>query len=265
MTTSTIAALFGEDHGNIDQFGLSIVGGPLSGASATACGLSAGGAGVLTRKGPSLVLNEDCVLAYDDGRRVVQVVADGHHGHEASHLTVELLASIFEDSGALISPEEALAQIHPRWSDGEVVGEDGSRCTLSVVTIDRGEGVMEGVCLGDSGIFLGRMESGVRRVVPPNTFYTAPWDQGSLGIPPSASFRVPLKSGDWVVTCSDGVHECRYETPEESIGMEEFEALMSRAGRSPERFVEAALRLALTGVGGHPGGEDNIGVVASIA
>ena len=111
---------------------------------------------------------------------------------------------------------------------------------------------MEGVCLGDSGIFLGNMESGVRRVVPPNTFYTAPWDPGSHGIPPSAFFRVPVKSGDWVVTCSDGVHECRYETPEESIGMEELESLMIGAGRSPEALVEAAVRLALAGVRGHP-------------
>lgn len=265
MTTSTIAALFGEDHGSTDQFGLSIVGGPLSGASATACGLSAGSDGVLTRKGPSLVLNEDCVLAVDDGRRVIQAVADGHHGHEASHLTVELLAAIVEESGPHISPEEALAQLHPRWLEAETGGEDGSRCTLALLSIDRSEGVMEGVCLGDSGIFLGNMESGVRRVVPSNTFYTAPWDPGSHGIPPSAFFRVPVKSGDWVVTCSDGVHECRYETPEESIGMEELESLMIGAGRSPEVFVEAAVRLALAGVRGHPGGEDNIGVVASIA
>ncbi|MDB4724814.1 SpoIIE family protein phosphatase [Planctomycetota bacterium] len=265
MTTSTIAALFGEDHGSTDQFGLSVVGGPLSGTSATACGLSAGGEGVLTRKGPSLVLNEDCVLAFDDGRRVIQAVADGHHGHEASHLTVELLAAIVEESSTLLSPEEALEQLHPRWADAESKGEDGSRCTLALLTIDRGEGIMEGVCLGDSGIFLGNMESGVRRVVPPNTFYTAPWDLGSHGIPPSAYFRVPVKSGDWVVACSDGVHECRYETPEDSIGMEDLEALMIRAGRSPEVFVEAAVRLALAGVRGNSGGEDNIGVVASIA
>ena len=47
--------------------------------------------------------------------------------------------------------------------------------------------------------------------------------------------------------------------------MEDLEALMIRAGRSPEVFVEAAVRLALAGVRGNSGGEDNIGVVASIA
>ncbi len=265
MTSSTITALFGEDHGSTDQFGLSVVGGPLSGNAATACGLSAGGQGVLKRKGPSLVLNEDCVLAFDDGRRVFQAIADGHHGHQASHLTIELLAAIVEASGPVFSPEAVLEQLHPYWTEVESGGEDGSRCTLALLTIDRGEGVMEGVCLGDSGIFLGNMESGVRRVVPPNTFYTAPWDLGSHGIPQGASFRVPVQSGDWVVTCSDGVHECRYETPEDSIGMEDLEALMIRAGRSPEALVENAVRLALAGVRGNPGGEDNIGVVASIA
>lgn len=265
MTFSTITALFGEDHERTDQFGLSVVGGALSGTSATAGGLSAGGQGVLERKGPSLVLNEDCVLAYDDGRRVIQAVADGHHGHQASHLTIELVAAIVEASGTALSPEEILKQLHPRWAEAESGGEDGSRCTLALLIIDRGEGIMEGVCLGDSGIFLGNMESGVRRVVPPNTFYTAPWDPGSHGIPPSAFFRVPVKSGDWVVTCSDGVHECRYERPEDSIGMEDLEALMIRAGRSPEVFVESAVRLAIAGVRGKPGGEDNIGVVASIA
>jgi len=259
-----IAALFGEDHGTTDQFGVSVVGGPLSGASATACALSAGGEGVLARKGPSLVLNEDCVLAFDDGRRAIQVVADGHHGHEASHATVELLASILEESGPTIEPEEALARLHPLALEAELV-DDGSRCTLSLVTIDRDEGLLEGICLGDSAVFLGNMESGVRRVVPPNTFYLAPWDAGSLAIPPSAHFRLPVKSGDWVVACSDGVHECRYETPDESIGVEDLETLMIRASRRPEAFVEAAVRMALAGVHGHGGGEDNIGVVASIA
>lgn len=210
------------------------------------------------------MLNEDCALAFDDGRRVIQVVADGHHGHEASHLTVELLAAVFEDMETLISPEDALALLYPRSLEAEVEG-DGSRCTLALLNIDRSEGVLEGVSLGDSGIFLGNMESGVRRVVPPNTFYTAPWDQGSHGIPPSAYFRVPVKSGDWVVSCSDGVHECKYETPEQSIGMAELEALMIRAGRCPEAFVESAVQLALAGVRGHPGGEDNVAIVASIA
>lgn len=265
---SKIAALFGEDHGTVDAFGLTLVGGPLSGDSPTACAISAGGAGMLRRKGASPVLNEDCAFAFDDGRRVIHAIADGHHGHEASHRTVELLAAMVEGSKGLITPEEALAQLHALWLEagGEAEAEgDGSRCTLAILSIDRGEGVLEGVCLGDSGVFVGNMEAGVRRVVPPNTFYMAPWDRGSHGIPPSTHFKVPVRSGDWVLTCSDGIHECRYETPDESIGAEELESLMIRAGRSPEALVESAVMLALAGVRGHQGGEDNLALVASIA
>ncbi|MDB2576111.1 SpoIIE family protein phosphatase [Planctomycetota bacterium] len=261
---SQICALFGEDHGTVNEFALALVGGPLSGVSPTACAVGAGGDGVLTRKGPAAVLNEDCVLAFDDGRRVIHAIADGHHGHEASHSSVELVATMVEQSGGVISPDEALAQLHPLWLETKAES-DGSRCTLVVLSIDRGEGILEGFSLGDSGVFLGNMEDGVRRVVPPNTFYMAPWDPGSHGIPPSTHFRVPVRSGDWVLTCSDGIHECKYETPEESIGAKELESLMIRAGRRPEAFVESAVTLALAGVSGHPGGEDNLAVVASIA
>ncbi len=220
----------------------------------------------MRRKGPLPVINEDCALAFDDGRRVVHAVADGHHGHEASHRTVELLAGVLEDSAGLLTPAEALAALHLRWLEAEAEAEaDGSRCTLALLSIDRAEGLLEGICLGDSGVFVGNMETGVRRVVPPNNFYVAPWDLGSQGIPPSAHFKVPVRSGDWVMTCSDGIHECRYETPDESIGTQELESLMIRAGRSPEAFVESALRLALAGVGGHPGGEDNLALTVSIA
>ena len=261
---ASIAALFGESHGTPGTFGISVVGGPLSGFGATACGLSAGGDAMVERKGPSLVINEDCVLALDDGRRAIHAVADGHEGHEASHATVELLGHVLGAAGPSITPEEVLGRLHPLAVE-RGFRDDGSRCTLSLVMLDRDEGTLEGFCLGDSAVFLGNAESGVRRVVAPNTFYMAPWDLGSLGMPPSAHFRIPVRPGDWIVTCSDGVHECRYETPDQSIGADDLETLMIRANRSPEHLVDAVVRVALEGVRGHGGGEDNIGVVASIA
>ncbi|MEM8712289.1 MAG: hypothetical protein AAGG01_15165, partial [Planctomycetota bacterium] len=82
---SVSLALYGEDHLEPDAYAMSGVGLPSSGRPLTTCAISVGSVAALSRKGGTEVPNEDCLYALDDGRFIVHVVADGHHGHQASH------------------------------------------------------------------------------------------------------------------------------------------------------------------------------------
>ncbi len=254
-------ALFGEDHGVPLEYALATVGGDADVREPTAFAISVGGRAVLVKKAEQDVPNEDCLYAFDDGRCVVHVVADGHHGHESSHDLVELLADEFDRRGPTIDLIEALERIHQAAADSEPVE---SRSTLLVASLDRREGLLRGFSIGDSAIFLGDLESGVRRVIAPTQHYAAPWDLASLAVPASSRFEIPVRDGMWVVTCTDGVTECEYGSPDTSIQASDIEALMIRAGGSPEAFVDDLAAMALKGVRGHPGGEDNVAIIASI-
>lgn len=267
VQTSHSAALFGEDHDEVAAYAMCSVGVPSSGRPLTCCAISVGDVAALVRKGGTEVPNEDCLYAYDDGRYVIHIIADGHHGHEASHDLVEALGNAYDEHGPTLDTEESLELAHRA---SLVAGDPDaalsvSRSTLLIARLDRREGRLGGVSLGDSPLFIGSVETGVRRVVEPNTRYVAPWDPELLGVAAEGSrFSVPVNSGEWILSCSDGVTECHYGTPDTSIQPSDIDSLMIRACGSPDAFVELLAALALTGVRGHPGGEDNVAIVASV-
>lgn len=233
---------------------------------ATACALSVGGIAALPRKGGTEVPNEDCLYAFDDGRRAVHIVADGHHGHEASHDLIEALAAAFDAHGPTLAPTEAIRLAYESSTAARAAEatRPSARTTLLIAVIDRREGRLEGVTIGDSAIFLGSLDAGVRRIIHSTSTYAAPWDRASLEVPPTSHFSLPISPGEWVITCTDGVTECNYGKPENSIQAADLETLIIRAASLPDHLVESLAALALTGVNGHPGGEDNIAIVASV-
>ena len=266
-------ALFGEDHDTPTEYAMCSVGlsdsAPSWSAKAgTACAISVGNVSALSRKGGTTVPNEDCLYAYDDGRRVIHVVADGHHGHEASHDLVE------DEYGPDLDPLEAIEvayHLHQKKaaeaSDAasHPLSPSSSRTTLLIACLDREAGRLQGVSIGDSALFVGSLADGVKRVVDPTQRYAAPWDYDSLAVPASSQFNVPVATGHWIVSCTDGVTECQYGKPETSIQAGHLETLMIRASGDTDRFVDELATLALKGVDGNPGGEDNFAILASLA
>ena len=245
-----------------------------SAKAGTSCAISVGGISALSRKGGTSVPNEDCLYAYDDGHRVVHIVADGHHGHEASHELVESLAAVFDERGPDFDPIEAIEAAYHRHAQktAEATGAmahplspSSSRSTLVISCLDRDAGRLHGVSIGDSAVFVGSLADGVQRVVESTQLYAAPWDFDSLVVPAGGHFSVPVTTGTWIVTCTDGITECQYGKPDTSIQPRHLETLMIRASGDPDRFIDEAASLALQGVDGHPGGEDNIAILASLA
>lgn len=264
---SVSLALFGEDHSDPSAYAMGAVGLPSTGRPLTSCSISVGDVSVLSRKGDTTVPNEDCLYAYDDGRYAVHIIADGHHGFEASHDFVEALAGVYDDRGPTLDPTEALELIYKaalvKTGPDSVV--PASRSTLLIARLDRREGRLQGVNIGDSALFIGSVETGVQRAIEPNTFYSAPWESELLDYSsPSHSFSIETTSGEWILSCSDGVTECHYGNPETSIHPSDIESIMIRACGSPDAFVESLASLSLMGVRGNPGGQDNVAIIASV-
>jgi hypothetical protein len=263
---SVSLALFGEDHLEPGAYAMAGVGLPSSGRPLTSCALSVGSVSALARKGGTEVPNEDCLFALDDGRFIVHIIADGHHGYESSHDFIEVLARLYDRHGPHLKPDEALALAADDWAKHSAPDLEASesRTTLLLTRVDRREGTLEGVNLGDSAVFLAGVETGVRRVAAANECYAAPWAPESLHPSMDCAFHAPARAGEWLLSCSDGVTECHYGMPDTSIQSTDLESLLIRAVGSTDTFVEALASLALTGVRGHPGGEDNLAIIASV-
>ena len=73
-----------------------------------------------------------------------------------------------------------------------------------------------------------------------------------------------MPPGDLVVAFTDGVDECHYGKPESSVRIDHVAELFGVVS-SVEVFVEALGALALSGVDGHPGGQDNLAIAATEA
>jgi hypothetical protein len=75
------------------------------------------------------------------------------------------------------------------------------------------------------------------------------------------TFSFQARPGALLVAFTDGVDECHYRSPATSIGPHHLEALFDRTEAQPHPFAEGLMSMALSGVDGHPGGQDNIALI----
>ena len=66
-------------------------------------------------------------------------------------------------------------------------------------------------------------------------------------------------------TDSDGIDECHYGKPETSVTPQIMVELWRETGNELEAYVRRLVELALSGVDRHPGGQDNVAVIAALA
>ena len=273
------AALFGEDYPERDVYAMH---GLASGD--VWCALSLGGGAVLARKAGETAPNEDALCIAEDGARVLLAVADGHFGPLASHVLIERLdlalqerardASAASVAGSRVVPPDlgALCRLVAERADtGADSGDSGSadraqrrsETTLVVAVLDRAAREVWGLSVGDSSAVVLGLASRARWLTRATRSYATPADAASLATERVRTFRAPVSPGEVVAVFSDGVNECNYGRPETSIGLRHMESLFSRVAGHPERFVEGLVQLALAGVDGHPGGEDNVAVAVA--
>ncbi len=247
--------LLGADHGVYGQVaGFELAEGRI------AARLSAGADPLspsLGSKGDPAVPNEDALLAADDGRHCLLAVADAHCGHLASH---ELIGALAADVPALFEQPSSLETRVAGWPAH--AAPDGSFSTLLIAVYDRESGQGIGLSYGDSSL-VRITPAGAVRLNPRNGHYVS-LRVGSTRLPGSAQvFRFEAADPGLLAAFTDGIDECHYRRPQTSVGLSALADLFRRTGPHPAPFADALVWLALEGIGGNPGGQDNIALVVS--
>lgn len=205
----------------------------------------------MAAKGRKAKPNEDGLLVLKEGPRYLLAVADGHFGNETSHALLGRL-------GAKPFPAtlEVLAEtVHAIQQPSLAVGA-GSSFTAAVYDESNGKGF--GVSTGDSTLatiidesFLQHTEPNSRFVYFNKPVWAQEWHQ----------FRFQLPPGELLILYTDGINECHYRNPETSVTPDYIRTLWQETGKNPELFSKLLVQLALQGVGGNPGGQDNIALI----
>ena len=244
-TTRHTLLLLGREH---PEFGAPTV--ESTGAGRSAAAISAGahpGIPSMQHKGDRGVPNEDALALVEEGPRTLLLVADAHHGHEASHVLAEKLAEgpIPDDPETLRTRVTTLSSEHARTT---------SRTTLSICVVDRAAGRAFGLQWGDSSIATVTETETVRRTMPVPTYV----DADTVSTTPPQRFAFDLKGVRFVLAYTDGVNECHYRSPATSIQPHHVQMLARNAEGDVTVFADMLARRALRGVEGNPGGQDNI-------
>ena len=216
----------------------------------------------LRAKGDPDYPNEDGLLAAEQGERVLLAVADAHFGREASH---DLLADLAGKLSSLPANPDDLAERVRSLARRNPPPDYASETTLVIAVYDRAARTGFGLSFGDS-TFAVVGASGHRRPVDrPGSYYASPARRGSLSPEIADRFAFTGNPGDLLLAYTDGIDECHYRKPETSVTPQIMAELWRETGSEPEAYVRRLVELALSGVGRHPGGQDNLAVVAALA
>lgn len=203
-------------------------------------------------KASKLFSNEDALLVKKDGDRYLLAVADGHFGLETSHCLLSRLCELpFPDD-----PETLNATVH----DLQLPAlRTAAGSTLTVALADLTQGQVWGLYTGDSKAVIVHHEN-YRSLTEDNqryVYFNRPLERDEW-----QSFVSPLKPDSLLMLFTDGINECHYRSPETSIQPGHMTTLWQHVDQDMERFQDLLMKLALGGVGGHPGGQDNIALIA---
>ena len=243
----------GRDH---DQWGRFSLETGAAGRTAVACSVGSDlDSPSMQSKGRADQPNEDAVLARDEGPRTLLAVADAHHGIDSSHDLIESLATI-------PMPTDFAALTHALMDIEPVPRKGQSSSTLLVAVVDREQGEGYGLSFGDSSLVrLGPQGAHVVNVRRAQFVHLR--THGGLDPDLAHGFRFFLEPGELVLAFTDGINECHYRSPETSIRAVHLEELFAEHGAHPGAFAPALAQLALDGVDGHPGGQDNLALAVT--
>lgn len=280
MTETLQTLLLGVEHATYGEYAVA------AHDERSACAISVGSAGLTPArlyKADVDVPNEDAVCAIDEGARTLLAVADSHYGHRASHVLLERLvteisivpANILElfDVVVGLADDSHDFEERERGLEGPASGAsplgaeqsmDVSESTLLVGVVDREARRVFGLCYGDSSLLvLGASipKPGVWHAQ--RELYVTPREPASLHPVHAVEFDFELPESGLVVAYTDGVNECCYREPALSVQVSDIARVAEETSFEPEPFVSALAVLALTGVRGRPGGQDNLAIAAT--
>lgn len=246
--------LLGRDHTRWNGFDLIT-----TGHGRTAAATSVGGAYVRRSKQGAEFPNEDCAVVVEQDARTLLAVLDGHTGWRASHVA----AAILGERAPPATLEDLLQAVQGGAFSADEPSGDCSATTMILAVLDRDAGRAFGLSFGDSSAV--RIHERAEPLADKLDDYLVPWGRMELADDELRSFSTTMRPGDDLVLFSDGVDECHRHHPETSVTVADLAAVRSEMGATPASFCAGIVQLALAGVRGHPGGEDNVTVVVSRA
>lgn len=195
--------------------------------------------------------NEDALLILQQGGHYLLAVADGHFGHQTSQALVERLSRL-----PIPGDEAALRQAVTGLAEPALPVGGGSTLLVAVVEASSRHGFA--LYTGDSSLVtVDAQRCQVHTQEHKRFFY----------------FNDPLEADEWqlvrfelpergaLLLYTDGINECHYRQPDTSVGPEHIHRLWKFFGDQPAEFAGQLVKLALTGIEPHPGGQDNIALI----
>ena len=246
--------LLGRDHEEYGRFTLVRV------SAHTAAALSAGADEVFAAASQKLHPNEDALLVHEDARHTLVCVADAHFGREASERLLERLA---QELVPVPENPEQLDAVLRRLAAEKRRDDLASETTLTILVLDRMFRQAFGVSFGDSSVVVARPGEIPQRENRQTSSYVTPARPRTLSPGDADHFAFSPAAGDLVLVFTDGIDECCYRDPDRSISPEVLRELLERVGSEPECVCRELTDLALLGVDGHPGGQDNVALVVT--
>lgn len=206
------------------------------------------------------VMNEDALCIIEAGTWAGYAVADAHYGPESSHMLISRLDKIW----AKVQPTDVnhLGQMLDFLRQGDPARTD-SETTLLVAVYDRVNRTGFGISFGDSSFVVSSPERGAETVNGRDSRYVTTRVPSSMrdGNP----FRFETEPGDMLMAFTDGIDECHYRNPATSVQPHHIAAIANAANGDTQEVVTELSTLALAGVDGNPGGQDNIAIICSQA
>lgn len=206
------------------------------------------------------VSNEDagCLTSSHDWTGLA--VADAHYGPESSHLLIERLHNMWgkirpTDLGHLAQMIEFLRQGEPAVTESET--------TLLTVVYDRPTRSGFGISFGDSTFAIVGPNRSATPINAHDPRFVSPVHRESLRH--GSAFKFTAQPGELLLAFTDGIDGCHYRNPATSVQPGDIDHLAMQANYEPHRTVRELTELALAGVRGNPGGEDNIVALAAIS
>lgn len=244
--------MLGKDHGRYSDVGYCQV------TEKITCAICVGedaNSPSLMFKGSDSVLNEDAVLALQLEKGVLLAVADSHFGYWASH---ELVSGLAKYGHYITSPASLFMTLQQICADF-INPTNNSKSTLLVAYVDNTTGKGFGASYGDSSALIVN-ERGAIRLNNKNTTYVSPNTVIELGQNMANGFDFSLDSDDILLLFTDGIDECHYGSPQTSVTDDMIHKVFMNRHIDLKARIGNLANLALHGVGGNPGGQDNIAI-----
>lgn len=230
----------------------------------TACAISVGAdkhSPSLANKGNALFPNEDAVLMQRHDNLLIMAVADAHYGHWASHALMAGLVQSCAANKQITNKPDALYNLLFSIPENLKEPDQTSASTAIVVCINTNNGKGVGLSYGDStAMLINRQE--VVRINQKNANFVTINVPDSFNPEYADEFEFTMQPNETLLLFTDGIDECNYCSPATSVNEQHIMELYHQPSKDLCDYIIKLVDLALKGVNGNPGGQDNIAIAS---